>query len=1106
MVIKASHALAEDRVPPYAYSVLQDENILDIIVLNNTVFAVTAIEGGQNNPIMLVVTLKNYSLTPHVLSTLLPGEPKKVDYEGKQYIVSVTDNGFVTAIDVNSLLAYSVFGIPGDVIEAFFINKSVAILSELSREVNSTYILTPGTTGWSEARLVVGTLLPMREEGLNPVQLVPVVEQFGEHNVYHEALVLYEKKPYMRYTLAAYIATAVNSTLVPLSGAPVYVYTTTNKLVGEGVVGEGGLALIPIEEAAFPLKLIIRVGNSCYSVQVSEEDTVLVGDTINVTTSIVIDNTSIPSVCPKPERKYVMAVLRYSEGRINMTPLGVDIEAVKFRVLWAQRLVNNSYFIIVGGQELSIGDIEYKGSGFAYLIVSNRDGAFEVVDHKYYSTVNDVPIVASASIDARVFTVGTRAGMVYIAGLGVSGYELLWPFKLASAIRGLRTVELTEDTYLIAAYDDKSFNIYAISLRDKTARPLLGSNRGIVLLPHGENINDIEFLNARTIIIATNRGAYIIRNIDKLLHENIMDIGGILVKYLSVNVVDEYGRKVDQYNISYSLFYGNTTIDKQVLSVHENETASVPCIEGATLTLAVTPLNPIYTNVIENITCTEHLYNDSSITVKVPLREYTVNLTFVDEDIGLPPQAVLHIILANTYTNQKFEYNVTVTNRIGQLSIKLKAGEYNVSVIDTSGKLYKDFTFKLDVYNNTSQKVILERKPIRVIVTVNSEYKPKTTDTMILEIVDALTGKIVFRDHYDAPRSDAPVITQFDTTYRGKAILRITFKAPEAEMMPYYENVVQNIRLYNELEYVEVTLQPKKYKLEISVRDENGHPVNANIIIKSAEGEKVAEFAGRSLASTFVTRGEYTVIIDPSPINMTGIRLYENKTIRIEVYKDISISVTLKKLREFISITLVDPFTLNGGIMDNVTIYLDGAFYKKVTRAAQKMTVRIPVLIKGSKLSIKPETKRIYTEVQREILVQDNGTVVSLERRMYTIKLVVIDDEGNGVKAASVNVQGIDVTYMSSSVTDVDGLATLMLPYGTYNIQVTAREYDDYQLSGFTVTGDATVSIILRPKPFTILKRYLNIISAVIFATVLLVFARIYFKKILEKLATEEEF
>ncbi len=1105
-VIKTSLALAEDEAPLYAYSILQDKNILDITVLNNTVFAATAMDSSQKNPFLLLVMARNNSLTPHVLSTLLPGKPVKIDYDGRLYVVTVTDNGFISVIDINELTTYSIFGIPGDIIETFFINKSVAILSKLSREVNSTYILTPGTTGWGEARLVVGTLLPTREEGLNPVQLVPIVKQFGKHNVYPEALVLYEKKPYLKYTLVVYVATTENSTLVPLSGALVYVYATANRLVGQGIVGENGLALIPIEEAVFPLKLIVEVRNNCYSFQISEEDTILVDNTINVTTSIVISNMSAPSVCPKPERRYVMAVLRYSNGKINMTPLGVDIEAVKFRVLWAQRLINDSYFIIVGGQELSIGDIEYKGTGFAYLIVNSIDGAFEVVDHKYYSTVNDVPIVASASIDSHLFTIGTRNGMVYIAGLGATGYELLWPFKLVNAIRGLRVIALTEDTYLIAAYDDKSFNIYAISLRDKTARPLLGSNKGIVLLPYGENINDIEFLNKRTVIIATNRGAYIIKNINKLMYENIMDITEILVKYLDVNIVDEYGRRVNQYNISYNLLYGNTTIDKQSLSVHENETISVPCINNATLTLMVAPLNPIYTSITKNVTCTAHLYENSSITIKVPLHKYKVNITFVDEDLGSPPQTILHIIFVNTYTSKKFEYNVTVTNRIGSLSTELKAGEYNVSVIDISGKLYNDFTFKLSVYNNTSQRIVLERKPIRVIVRINSEHKPKITDTMIIEIVDTLTGNIVFRDHYDAPRSGAPVISQFDTTYRGTAILRITFKAPEKEMMPYYENVTKNIQLYNELEYVEITLQPKKYRLEVNVRSDDGHPIDASIIIKSTEGEKIAEFDKTSSALTFVTRGEYVVIIDPSPINMTNIRLYENKTTKINVYKDIRLNVVVKKLREFISIILVDPFVPNGGIMDNVTIYLDGAFYKKVTKSPRRIVIRIPVLMKGSKLSIKPETKKIYTETQRDILIQDNGTVVNLERRMYTIKLVVIDDEGNGVKAASVNVQGIDVIYTSSSVTDVDGLAALMLPYGTYNIQVTARGYEDYQLPGFTVTGDATVSIILKPRPFTILKRYLNIISAIIFASVLLVFARIYFKRILEKLATEEEF
>jgi hypothetical protein len=130
---------------------------------------------------------------------------------------------------------------------------------------------------------------------------------------------------------------------------------------------------------------------------------------------------------------------------------------------------------------------------------------------------------------------------------------------------------------------------------------------------------------------------------------------------------------------------------------------------------------------------------------------------------------------------------------------------------------------------------------------------------------------------------------------------------------------------------------------------------------------------------------------------------------------------------------------------------------------------------------------------------------ISLEPRIFDASLIVVDDRGDPVANALVQILGPRGLPIAAGYTDSQGVFKYKAKYGVYTVTVTKQGYEDYSIA-VALPESSITTIALDPTLRTIIKRYIPLIIG---AAGLLILGGILYSvrgKIAEKILEEEYF
>jgi len=157
---------------------------------------------------------------------------------------------------------------------------------------------------------------------------------------------------------------------------------------------------------------------------------------------------------------------------------------------------------------------------------------------------------------------------------------------------------------------------------------------------------------------------------------------------------------------------------------------------------------------------------------------------------------------------------------------------------------------------------------------------------------------------------------------------------------------------------------------------------------------------------------------------------------------------------------------------------------------------------------VKPQPPYAPVYSSSEVIVKlYNDTVVDvvMNRKYYTLTIVVEDDRANPVLGATVIlVDTITGTTVGRGITGSDGKYVTSLHYGSFRLIVRYSGFYDY-VTSIDLTTSTTEKVVLTPLPLTILMRYIPliiVISLIVLSIITLIRLR---SKITERLLRSEE-
>ena len=1098
MVVASASTAAAQEFPPTVAWLLEGDQVKGIIQTSPDTLAV-AIGGAKPSLRILQVSPElaiGYEVTAEVP---LPGPPVQMAFDGNKYVAVATTNGFINIYNIFNLSESYIFGLPSEPRKLLFVNGSLVVLTRsLSPRLpgGALYIIVPGRSGWAEARPIIGTLLRERLESIVPINVIPVKQVNATGSAYQEALVLYQNVPVTVYTMEAVITFKIDNSTIGNVNGTIYVFDeNATRFLGSGQVIEGraSIGLLSLE---FPARIYVMVNGTCYSTIISRDNVTIIDGRATLSGQLVISQAD-RAVCPRLPRAYQLALLTVKPTGPSLEPIDVNITALSFNILDAERQ-GDTILLLVGGERLGIGGTAYKGQGFAYLKVSLAGGANVVSDTRFYASIGQ-PTSAFIFADGQGFVVGTDKGVVYAATRGPAGsYLLTWAAKIPGRIRGVAAAASPAGQHFVLAYDDLGdIEIYMYG-SDGVLVPLINPQLGY--FQANSTING-HVLTGKRALGATNNGILTVDHIDTLAARGPLPLNMIMARNVDLKVVDEYGDRLLNYTVTYSILSpAGTAVTSRSFNVFNKTVVQVPCISGLVTAVTIVPRDGLHDNTTVTVDCSSR----TSVEAVVPRRTFTLTLVFHDTYSGKAPIGDLNVTIVNTRTGEAHTYNVSRGSE--RLELRLKYSEYNITVSDPTRLLYQAFTTTLKLDRDVSLEINLERRPARVQIVISTRHTAVPRDYMHI-LIATPEGETLFETTTTTPAVGKPVMVTALTPYRGPALLNISLSAARKDMKPFYQGVQRNFTIGLGGATLTVELKPVKYRLSVRVvSNDTGEPVPSTIEVYTAhKGRRLFRIDNSTSADVEVLRGNYTVVVTPLPDPLSKLPFYEPKTVNVSVPGDTSVTVKLVRVRTVILVKVKDPYNPAGTLIDRVTVTVDNHKIAEIKANEPLKPLRLPVRVNGSIVVFKPEKKEIYKQITKTLKPKDNGTLVIIQRNMYNVKLSVLDDEGKPVGAASINVTGLDLRYVTSAVTDSSGIAVLTLPYGSYEICCTRQGFKPKCIT-IQVTGATETTMALVPEPITVVKRYLPVFSALIFAVITIVVVRMYFKRILAKLAVEEEF
>lgn len=1099
-IMFAPPAHAKTDVPAIASTLVNDTIIMALNTYMNKLVYVQATDEGPSLNIVYINTsnpIPSLTILDETELATLPSLLTIDNLYDPRYIIlgDLHGNVIIKDLHLNRTLE---FGVIGSVKNAVFLDRvGVAIRTS----ANALYVIRPSELGWFEARVLIGNLLPEKLEHVEITDLKPILKLEGNRIEYlGEGLIALRVAKLAYNTLVK--AALIWSNGTPIANATVYGYIDSiGAFTPTTTTDSNGEFTLRIPSDTFYMTLFIKTNNMCYSTHVTLRD--IKSGAINIVTKPIVIDPQNRAVCPPPTFETKLLILK-NKYPPTLTVLRESSRLGDAKILTAYML-NNILYIWVTGRNIPLSNV--TAPVFAVLAFNAATGD-PIESIKGYYVSSSIATTAAIAPSGELLVIGTSDGSIYILGKNNNTYTLLWSQKLAGSIMHVTLSNRIDGLgYIIAATDTMSnLMLLAVNPDNNMVRIITRGPKGEPYIDSGMDISYLYLSpSAEYLLIAGSRGIIVLNNFQATITEGLKSLDDYMLKRVPLHIYNEDGEPVKGFTVLATLLYENNSIYKTMIETNDSK-AYIPCISSSKILISVYPKNNIYLPITlaydANKVCTA---NEISITV--PYKLMKVKLFIVDKYTGSPPLHNIDVTIYDVKRNHTLNYMYNAGQE-APLLIKLKPGIYDIIASDIDKTFYKLFRKRFGIFNDTTLIIDLQRVPVTVEITITADLLAYPLDRLKVYVVSH-DDRPIYTEVTKAPTPTNATKVVFTTAYRGPA--RIIIKdIPPKGLPPFFIDTSININITNLVNKANINLVPMKYPVTVTVIDNfTKSKVPAKLVVNRVYDNRSLDphlelESNNGTLTLDLPRGVYRVYVEPLPIN-GSLPLNAPRIISINVNGSMNIVIELERIRVLTPLVIIDPMSPGEVVIDNIIVSVDGHNITKVL-SGHSEPIKVPLLINGSEIEFISEN-RIYAQYKGKIKPTLNDTIVKikLSRINHVLTITVLNDIGEPIPGVRAWATGLDLEYSTDSVGTPEGIVKLALPFGSYDLCLSAAGYNGKCIT-VTLATDASLVVTLTPKPITIIARYSTLITTVIVGIVILAVLRFYFKKIVERLSTEEEF
>ena len=988
-------------------------------------------------------------------------------------------------------LAFKFRYIQGDEfgVSKVFITKDIAAAMFVgSRTFVKVFNLSTG--GWVEYGEVVGNAPRESTENIKIVDLSMLKFLYGDKVGTKDMIML------AYYTIPVYkvLVQVINaSTNEPLANTVVYVRNDVLGTIYEGVTDREGYALVPVDltKKRENLTVFVKLETTCYeytftNVELEPIDTNVYS--LGKTISVPGGNPVQP---PQVVRRLILDIIDFSDGKPRRikTLNRDDVISLKVHAFLDVTVLDQKYKYLLVLSGRFANDPSYPS-----LRIMHLDSSFNLLSETEYRLFSDISAVTYTP-DGKYIVVGTAGGTIYVLKSSATGvkYEVLWGYRMPAKVTSLAMASKVSKAVAILAGDAVGdIQLLYLPTSDELV-PILRLNKSLSYNVNSPVTSLSTTLDLNTVVIGTAKTTYLVSDLGSYLLETgepidlrSRELQQLLIRAVTVNQTPISGAAVRIYESRGRLIAeGSTDI---------NGTYRVDYILPATYNLTIEP--PVdylqrYSSLIQvskevqevNVVC-----NYTTIPVYVSL---------LDSETRGPIEEEVTLTITGPETFIK--YNVLSEN--SSFYVRLLPGHYTVSVSPSRyivGKpLYQGAEASLDVPKDKNVTIYLTRNTFRLTL----RFIDSITRGPPRESVEATlyrNGRVVARTEISTYRNILPL------TLRDKGVFIVKVNPlPPENQEPYYVGATYVVNVTSDTQEV-ILLKPNYISLVLNITDERtGEPPLTSIKVL-LDGEHVETLqANETKVALKVIKGIHSIALVPQPeYSYLKIPLYNATELRVEVLRATSLNISLKRIYFKVQFNIKDHYTGKGPIEKIVLLVNNVKVAEILPNATAPVT--FSTFLHSGKNTIQFKGMNVYVDYIKKIDIKNETTInVELLRKLYTLKLIVVNDIGQKITGGTVEVLGTNLKFETAS-SIVDGEAYLKLPFGMYIIKVTQPGYEAVSTER-VVDHDIEISVVLYPTIMTLLTRYLPVIVgvSVIAAIIALVFK--YRAKIKSLIAPEEE-
>ncbi len=1052
----------------------------------------TYILGMEKNGENYVVLAKIYTTIPPGIKTIT-----NISIPSRACCITVDDKASPSAIAIiydDTLLVYDIatakqlhFALKGKPLRIYPIGKK----SFIALTDRALIAIRYNNNGWFEERVIVGSLLGERREGRHILDIIPI---YREGLNYSYAYVARETAA---YTARAQILLLWNNNTLIDNGQLIGLAREKSITMPPAPVlnGTATLSLLP---GSYNLTLFLKQGSLCLrgpTIQVSAAP-----NTILQLGPIIFSNKSI-TTCPQTiEAQYLVLIGPGFPPKEVILPESTSQKLGNIKLLSAY-MMNNYLYVWVSGTDSKI-----FSNKFTAVLVYDKNTLKPLTSlWRFYDSVEAQYLVPSRDYRLVVFS---EKNSVYIALMQGKTYRLAWSLPLQGTIASLSITKYTNNYIVLAASNDNKVQIAIISEAQPPSILSISSNDAPWVTLKGISRGYIVSKPTLYIAASSPKGLTIVTNMDSLVQKHILisNIYDYIVGYATIVAYNPEKKIVKDYIVHANLTYHNTIL-LSVTEASSNGKAKIPCISYGVVKARIEPLNKeLYQTVSVTINCakTEIKYDDINITL--PYVRHNLTLSIIDTYSNTPPLHDLKIIIRSTEKNDTIE--ITYPAKAKTIVVHgLLPGAYSIKVIDPRGTLYEPKLINISLVKDMTVKIPIDRKPVTVLIRLIPRITSAAKNIQVsdkLNITVYANKKVIFSYIVMAP-SKTPLDVSFTTLYRGNAVIEIK-DVPPPRQGKFYRDVKKPIYIGTESlsALYSIELQQLEHTVTIHVATPTTKPIKHVLEVYPANSTKPIKIVNSSAPfyTLYLPIGYYCFHVNPLA-EYLGFKLYKSVTYctKITGSPTQTINIEVKKLRVLTNITVVDPLSKKGVIIDNVTLGLDNKTLMTIPPGKPR-TVTLPLLVNGSVISL--ESKHdVYKPLKKKVKPQNKVVVLKIVRKSLKYELTVLSTRGKTLPGALIAIDGMDNVLHLKYTADEKGSISISLPYGTYHVCVSRPGYlaKCYTLS---IHASASDVVTLKPTLFTIIRSYIVPITIIVIGVVLVVVTRAYFKRVLERLSEEE--